>query len=115
MCRFIKHLLVFAAAFALQIHRVAIACAQPTYEPGQQVIVDDKPGAGNTLCTAAAAKSAPDGYAPLMGGTTGRSTAPYLYKTLAYDPRRGLVQAGRLPAIAMSGKARSSLAPQVLD
>src|ERR1043166_7227230 len=36
---------------------------------GQQVVVDNRTGAGGTLGTEIAAKSPPDGYTIVMGGT----------------------------------------------
>src|SRR3974390_25934 len=38
-------------------------------ELGQQMVVENRPGAGGTLGTAAAAKSLPDGYTLLLGST----------------------------------------------
>jgi tripartite-type tricarboxylate transporter receptor subunit TctC len=58
---------------------------------GQPVIVDNKPGAGGTLGTAAVAQAAPDGYTLLMGTTSSVSIAPHIYKKLPYDPGRDLV------------------------
>jgi tripartite-type tricarboxylate transporter receptor subunit TctC len=51
---------------------------------GQQVIVDNRPGAGNTIAPAIVAKSPPDGYALHRCGV-GDSIAPGLYKKLSYD------------------------------
>jgi len=49
----------------------ARAIAQRLSEPlGQQVIVEDRPGAGSALGTDVAAKSAPDGYTLLMISNT---------------------------------------------
>lgn len=52
---------------------------------GQQVIVDNKPGAGGNIGSDAVAKSAPDGYTLLMGtvGTHGINVS--LYKKMPYD------------------------------
>ncbi len=51
---------------------------------GQQVIVDNRPGAGSTIGADAAAKSAPDGYTIFMISNTHFVSAA-LYKKLAYD------------------------------
>jgi tripartite-type tricarboxylate transporter receptor subunit TctC len=53
---------------------------------GQQVIVDNRPGAGITLGTGIAAKSAPDGYNMLIVNSIMLSASPSLYSRLSYDP-----------------------------
>ncbi|MFO1314726.1 MAG: tripartite tricarboxylate transporter substrate binding protein [Burkholderiales bacterium] len=58
---------------------------------GQQVIVDNKPGAGGTIGSDLVAKSAPDGYTLLMATTSTHSIAPSLYASLPYDPVRDFV------------------------
>ncbi len=54
---------------------------------GQPVVVENKPGAGGSLGSAAAAKSAPDGYTLLIGTSSTHSIGPFLQK-LPYDPIR---------------------------
>jgi tripartite-type tricarboxylate transporter receptor subunit TctC len=51
---------------------------------GQQFLVDNRPGAGGTLGTAAAARSAPDGYT-LLAVFDSHATNPYLFGDLPYD------------------------------
>jgi len=53
---------------------------------GQQIVIDNRGGAGGTLGTDLAAKAAPDGYTLLLGSTGTLSTAPPLYPRLGYDP-----------------------------
>jgi tripartite-type tricarboxylate transporter receptor subunit TctC len=51
---------------------------------GQQVIVDNRPGAGGTIGADFVAKSKPDGYTLLWTGTP-HVISPWLYKNLPYD------------------------------
>ncbi len=55
---------------------------------GQQVIVDNRPGAGGAIGTELAAKAPADGYNLLMGSSTEIAINPHLYKKLAYDTVR---------------------------
>lgn len=56
---------------------------------GQQVVVDNRAGAGGTIGTELVAKSNPDGYTLLISSTT-LTTSPNLYKSLGYDVGRDL-------------------------
>lgn len=53
---------------------------------GQQVVIDNRGGAGGTLGTEIGAKAAGDGYTLTLGSTGTLSTAPPLYPKLNYDP-----------------------------
>jgi tripartite-type tricarboxylate transporter receptor subunit TctC len=53
------------------------------------VIVENRPGAGNTIGAAAVAKAAPDGYSLLFANTS-VSVNPSLFKSLPYDTLREL-------------------------
>jgi len=57
---------------------------------GQPVVVDNKPGAGGNLGTAAVAKAPPDGNTWLFTIQGPLVTAPLLSKRLPYDPVREL-------------------------
>ncbi len=54
---------------------------------GQAVVVENKPGAGGSIGSDLAAKSAPDGYTLLMATSSTHSIGPALQK-LPYDPLR---------------------------
>jgi tripartite-type tricarboxylate transporter receptor subunit TctC len=51
---------------------------------GQTVVIENRPGAGNTIATAAAAKATPDGYTLLLCPISD-AVAPALYRKLPYD------------------------------
>jgi tripartite-type tricarboxylate transporter receptor subunit TctC len=55
---------------------------------GKSVVVENRPGAGSTLGTAAAAKAAPDGYTLVMAGSGSLAISATLYKKLPYDPTK---------------------------
>ena len=55
---------------------------------GQPVVVENRPGAGGTVGSIAAAKAPPDGYTLLYGSTSTLAIAPSLYRNLPYDPRK---------------------------
>jgi tripartite-type tricarboxylate transporter receptor subunit TctC len=52
---------------------------------GQPVIIENRPGAGGTIASQAAAKAPPDGYT-LIIVATGHAINPHLYDKLPYDP-----------------------------
>jgi len=53
---------------------------------GQQVIIDNRGGAGGTIGTDIAAKSPADGYTLTMGTTSTHVIAPAIFPTVKYDP-----------------------------
>ena len=56
---------------------------------GQSLVVDNRPGAGTTIGTELAAKSAPDGYT-LLVGPVGAALIAQIYYRKDYDMRRDL-------------------------
>jgi tripartite-type tricarboxylate transporter receptor subunit TctC len=61
--------------------------AQPLSEAlGQQVVVDNRPGAAGNIAADIASKSPPDGYTILMGTIAALAINPSLYKSLPFDP-----------------------------
>ena len=58
-----------------------------TARAGHQVIVDNRPGAGTTIGSAAVARAKPDGYTVLLN-TASFAISPAIYLKLPYDPLR---------------------------
>ena len=59
----------------------------------QPFVVENKPGASNTIAADLVAKAAPDGYTLLVATNTGQAIAPHLIK-LGYDPLKQLQPVG---------------------
>ena len=53
---------------------------------GQQVVIENRGGAGGSLGVEVAAKSPPDGYTLVLGNIANLSVNPTLYRKLAYNP-----------------------------
>jgi tripartite-type tricarboxylate transporter receptor subunit TctC len=60
---------------------------------GQQIVVENRGGAGGTIATRQVAKSAPDGYTLLIA-TSSLAINPSLYPNVGYDPRKDFAPVG---------------------
>ncbi|ARP93695.1 Bug family tripartite tricarboxylate transporter substrate binding protein [Bordetella genomosp. 13] len=72
---------------------------------GQPVVVENRAGAGGSVGTAYVARSQPDGYTLLWGGTSSMVVSPALYTNLQYDPIKSFTPIGmavRGPLILVS-------------
>ncbi|MGZ3323483.1 MAG: Bug family tripartite tricarboxylate transporter substrate binding protein, partial [Xanthobacteraceae bacterium] len=58
---------------------------------GQQIVVDNRPGANTIIGAQAVAKAPPDGYTLLMAIDGTLVMNPFLYSKLAYDPFKDFV------------------------
>ncbi len=68
---------------------------------GQQVVVENRAGAGGTIGSAQVAKSPPDGYTLLLGSSGTISSAPAVFKNIAYDPAKDFVAVGAIQYVPM--------------
>jgi len=64
----------------------------------QQVVVDNRPGAGSTIGTDLVAKAAPDGHT-LLAVAASFTMSPALYKSLPFDPVRDFSAVSELSAL----------------
>lgn len=77
---------------------------------GQQVLVQNVGGAGGTLGAGQVANAKPDGYTLLLHHI-GMSTAPTLYRNLAFDPLKAFAPIGLVTSVPMTIVARKDFEP----
>jgi tripartite-type tricarboxylate transporter receptor subunit TctC len=53
---------------------------------GQQIVVDNRPGAGGTIGMETASRAAPDGYTLVGVAASMLAIAPHVYRKIGYDP-----------------------------
>jgi tripartite-type tricarboxylate transporter receptor subunit TctC len=63
---------------------------------GQQIVVDNRPGAGGALATRQVAKANPDGYTLVIGGTGSLAVNPTLLPNVGYDVRKDFAPVGMI-------------------
>ena len=63
---------------------------------GQQVVVDNRPGASGAIGTRAAASAEPDGHTLLIGSVTTLVTGPLLSRNAGYDPLKDFIPVAML-------------------
>jgi tripartite-type tricarboxylate transporter receptor subunit TctC len=68
---------------------------------GQQIVIENRGGAGGTIATRAVAKAAPDGYTLVLGGTGTLAVNPTLYANVGYDPRKDFAPVGLIATSAL--------------
>jgi tripartite-type tricarboxylate transporter receptor subunit TctC len=81
---------------------------------GQNIVVENRAGAGGSVATRAVAKAAPDGYTLVLGGTGSLAVNPTLYNNVGYDPRKdfapvGLIGTGQLIVVVNPSVAAATI------
>jgi tripartite-type tricarboxylate transporter receptor subunit TctC len=76
---------------------------QVSSQLGQPIIVENRPGAGNTIGMAAVARAEPDGYSILINSSS-HTTVPAMHRNLSFDTLRDLapiVPLGNMPSVVL--------------
>ena len=98
----IRHIVGFAPGGSTDLV-ARIMAGKLTEVLGQQVIVDNRPGAGGSIAASTVAKAAPDGYTTYHAGIT-MAINPALRKDLPYHPLRDFTPISlvvKLPTVLM--------------
>ena len=66
------------------------AAAEISKSIGQQVVIENRPGAGGNLGSEMVARAAPDGYTMVVSPSSLHGITPFLYSKLSYDPNKDL-------------------------
>src|SRR5215831_4696739 len=68
---------------------------------GQQIVIENRGGAGGSIATRQIAKATVDGYTLGLGGTGTLAINPTLYANVGYDPRRDFAPVGLIATSAL--------------
>jgi tripartite-type tricarboxylate transporter receptor subunit TctC len=91
----ITMVVTFAAGGSSDVLARAVAQSM-SHGLGEQMVVDNRPGAGGQIGAELVAHAAPDGYTILFGTNGTLGIGPALYEHLRYDPARDLAPVGIL-------------------
>jgi tripartite-type tricarboxylate transporter receptor subunit TctC len=86
---------------------------------GVQIVVDNRPGAGNTVGAEIASRAAPDGYTLLSCNIASLAVGPAIYKRLPYNPERDFVALGLVAsnpnAFSVNPSVQATTLPQLIS
>jgi len=85
-----------------------VVLEQVSKQIGQAFVIENRPGAGGTLGTAAVAKAEPDGHTVLLL-TSSQSSYVVLHKSLPYDPLRDfavVIPFGMQPSVLVAAPSK---------
>src|SRR6266481_1693828 len=69
---------------------------------GQQIVIENRGGAGGSIATRQVARAEPDGYTLGLGGTGTLAIDPTLYPNVGYDPRKDFAPVGLIATSALA-------------
>src|ERR1700676_5496023 len=69
---------------------------------GQQIVIENRGGAGGSIATRQVAKAEADGYTLGLGGTGTLAIDPTLYPNVGYDPRKDFAPVGLIATSALA-------------
>jgi tripartite-type tricarboxylate transporter receptor subunit TctC len=81
---------------------------------GQQIVIENRGGAGGSIATRQVARAAPDGYTLGLGGTGTLAIDPTLYPNVGYDPRKDFAPVGLIATSALIVLVNPSLPSKTL-
>ena len=88
----------FAAGGAIDII-VRASAQQLSKDLGQQMVIDNRPGAGGNIGADSVAKSAADGYTLVAGTSATHGANPALYARLPFDARRDFAPVAHIAGV----------------
>jgi tripartite-type tricarboxylate transporter receptor subunit TctC len=81
---------------------------------GQQIVIENRGGAGGSIATRQVTRAAPDGYTLGLGGTGTFAIDPTLYPNVGYDPRKDFAPVGLIATSALIVLVNPSLPAKTL-
>jgi tripartite-type tricarboxylate transporter receptor subunit TctC len=81
----------------------------------QQIVIENRGGAGGSIATRQVARAVPDGYTLGLGGTGTLAIDPTLYPNVGYDPRKDFAPVGLIATSALVVLVNPSLPAKTLE